>query len=71
VAFGLIPALQASGHDPGETLKEAGTRSVRGPRQKIRSLFVIAEVAVATVLLVGAGLMLRSFERVNAIDPGV
>ncbi len=71
VGFGLVPALQSSGHDPGETLKDAGSRSVHGSHRVIRNVFVVAEIAVATVLLVGAGLMLRSFQRVTDVDPGI
>jgi len=71
LAFGLVPALQASGQSPGDALKEAGLRSTaHGGRQRARSLLVAGEVAIATMLLVASGLMLRSFARVSQVDPG-
>jgi putative ABC transport system permease protein len=68
--FGLIPALQVSKPDLNESLKEGG----RGPatmRQGVRSVLVIAEVALALVLLVGAGLLIRSLFAVRNVAPGV
>ena len=69
--FGLVPALQTSKPDLNETLKEGG-RSASGSirRNRTRSFFVIAEVAICLVLLIGAGLMLRSFARVINVSPG-
>ncbi len=69
--FGLAPALQVSKLDLNETLKE-GTRGASGSlrRNRARSLFVIAEVALALVLLIIASLMLRSFQRLQRVDPG-
>jgi putative ABC transport system permease protein len=69
--FGLVPALQASKPDLNETLKEGG-RSASGSirHNRTRSFFVIAEVAICLVLLIGAGLMLRSFARVVSVSPG-
>jgi putative ABC transport system permease protein len=69
--FGLVPALQASKPDLNETLKEGG-RSASGSirRNRTRSFFVIAEVAICLVLLIGAGLMLRSFARLVNVSPG-
>jgi predicted permease len=60
VLFGLLPALHGSRADLQETLKAAGGRG-GGTRQRLRSALVIAEIAIALVLLVGAGLLLRSF----------
>ena len=69
--FGLFPALQASKSDTAETLKEGGRGSSSGiSRHRVRSGLVIAEVSMALVLLVGAGLMLRSFMRILDADPG-
>src|SRR5262249_51496896 len=68
VAFGLAPALRAFSVDPLASLKSAA----RGPagRRRTRSLLVVAEVALALVLLAGAGLMIRSFATLSAIDLG-
>ncbi|HEY7547332.1 MAG TPA: ABC transporter permease, partial [Blastocatellia bacterium] len=67
--FGLAPALEASKPDLTGSLKEGGKGSTAG-RARARSAFVIAEVAIAVILLVGAGIMLRSFLRLQNIDPG-
>ena len=69
--FGLAPALQASRPDLNESLKEggrAGTESHR--RRRLRSSLVVAEVALTLVLLVGAGLLLRSFMQLQDVNPG-
>jgi putative ABC transport system permease protein len=68
VLFGLVPALQAGVVEVHETLKETG-RGVTG-RQWLRSSLVIAEVATTLILLVGAGLMIRSFYHLQKVNPG-
>jgi putative ABC transport system permease protein len=66
--FGLVPALQLSRVDLNEELKEGG-RTV-GHRNKFRSVLVVAEVTLAMVTLVGAGLMIKSFWRLADVNPG-
>jgi putative ABC transport system permease protein len=66
--FGLVPALQAGVVDVHETLKETG-RGTSG-RHWLRSSLVVVEVATTLVLLVGAGLMIRSFYRLQKVNPG-
>jgi putative ABC transport system permease protein len=71
VAFGLLPALQAANPHLSEVLKEGGRGSADSARGKrVRGALVVAEVALALVLLVGAGLMLRSFARLQNVNPG-
>jgi putative ABC transport system permease protein len=69
VAFGLIPALQGSRSNPGESLKE-GERGSTANRGRTRSALVIAEVGLSLVLLVGAGLLVKSFARLMNVNPG-
>jgi putative ABC transport system permease protein len=68
ILFGLVPALQAGVVDVHETLKETG-RGTSG-RHWLRSSLVVVEVATTLVLLIGAGLMIRSFYRLQKVDPG-
>jgi predicted permease len=69
--FGIAPALQVSKWDVQEILKEATRGSSEGSRAAwVRSLLVVSEIAVACVLLVGAGLLIRSFMRLLEVDPG-
>jgi putative ABC transport system permease protein len=71
VVFGLMPALEASRFDANEALKESGRGTTGGPRgRRLRGAFVVAQVALALVLLVGAGLLIRSFARLQSVDPG-
>jgi putative ABC transport system permease protein len=70
ILFGLFPALKASRTDLTQSLKE-GSRSVAGGgSHRLRSLIVVAEIALSLVLLVGAGLLMRSFFRLTRVDPG-
>ncbi|MGH9842434.1 MAG: ABC transporter permease, partial [Blastocatellia bacterium] len=72
VAIGLIPALQASKPDLNTSLKEGGRSASGGARgSRLRSALVIAEVALALVLLAGAGLMIKSFLLLHRVEPGV
>ena len=69
--FGLVPALQASKPNLNETLKEGGRSAASGERQhRVRNLFVVAEIAMALVLLIMSGLMIRSFARLQSVNPG-
>src|SRR6185503_12742786 len=69
VVFGLAPALQFSNPNPNETLKEGG-RSGSSGRQGLRSALVVAEIAISLVLLVGSGLLMRSFVALNRVSAG-
>src|SRR5438876_2425278 len=70
IAFGLAPAWFASRVSLGEVLKDAARGTTSGGGGRIRGSFVASELALAQVLLVGATLMLRSFARSLALDPG-
>ena len=72
ILAGLAPAYHAARVDPARSFHEAG-RSVSGGLRtgRLRSLLVISELALAVVLLTGAGLLIRSFDRIQGIDPGV
>src|SRR6187399_2188387 len=70
ILFGIVPALQASKLDVASALK-AGGRSVDGHRRtSARSLLLIGEVALSLMLLVGAGLLIKSFLRLQEVRPG-
>jgi predicted permease len=71
LAFGLAPAVQASKPDLNETLKESG-RGLQGRvRNNVRSSLIVSEVALALILLIGAGLLLNSFIRLSSVPPGI
>ncbi len=69
-SFGLMPALTASGAILSESLKEGGRTGSAARGARTRGTFVVAEIALALVLLVGAGLLVRSFAKLLAVDPG-
>ncbi len=72
VVFGIVPAIQVSGVDPGDNLKEAGRGLGEGTRERrFRSALVAAEIAISLVLLVGAGLLVRSFWSMLQVKPGL
>jgi len=69
--FGIAPALQGSRTDLQDSLKESGNRLTSGAtRARARNVLVVAEMALALMLLAGAGLLVRSFVRVQQVDPG-
>jgi putative ABC transport system permease protein len=69
--IGLAPAYESSRLNPHESLKESGRGIADSQRrQRLRGLFVIGEIALALALLVGAGLLVNSFARLQAVDPG-
>lgn len=71
VIFGLAPAIRASAVDLADTLKQGGRGSNDGAhRNRMRSFLVASEFALALMLLVGAGLMVRSFMALQSVDPG-
>lgn len=71
IIFGLAPALQATHPDLNESLKDTGARTLGSAGAgRLRSMLVVAEVALAVVLMIGAGLLLRSFNEMQSIDPG-
>ena len=71
IVFGLAPAWSAARADFAESLKEAGRGTTAGPLgQVLRKVLVTAEIALALVLLVGAGLLIKGFSRLRSVNPG-
>jgi putative ABC transport system permease protein len=71
IIFGLVPALEAARFDLNESLKEGGKNIGGGARShRLRNLFVVTQVALALVLLVGAGLLMKSLNRLQSVEPG-
>ncbi len=69
-AFGLLPALSAAGASLSDALKEGGRTGTAARGARARNVFVVVETALALVLLVGAGLLIRSFAALLSVDPG-
>ncbi len=71
VALGLVPLLRLGGRDLQESLKEAARgQSANATSHRLRAMLVVTQVALTMVLLVGAGLLIKSFIKVLEIDPG-
>jgi putative ABC transport system permease protein len=70
LAFGLAPAFQISRTDVNTALKQESCGETGGHRNRLRHLLVVSEVALSLVLLIGAGLLIKSFSRLNEVDPG-
>jgi len=71
IIFGLVPAFETTRFDLYESLKEGGKNIGGSARShRLRGAFVAAEIALAFVLLIGAGLLIRSFRRLQSVDPG-
>jgi putative ABC transport system permease protein len=71
ILCGLLPAMQSVRRDQNQTLQQAGRKTMGDSgRRGVRSILVAGEIAVALVVLMTAGLLVRSFERVLAVDPG-
>jgi len=71
IIFGLLPAWTASRSVIGEALKEGGrSATAGGARQTMRSTFVVVELAIALVLLIGAGLLIKTFWNLRSVEPG-
>src|SRR5262249_44749298 len=71
IVFGLVPAWSAARPDVAGMLKEGGRGTTAGPLSRVlRQSLVTAEVALALILLVGAGLLIKGFSRLRSVDPG-
>jgi putative ABC transport system permease protein len=71
ILFGIFPALQLSGTNVNQTLRDEGRGSTGGHRRvQLRGLLVVGQVALSMLLLIGAGLLVRSFSRLLNVEPG-
>jgi len=70
IAFGLVPALQASRAEAGDTLKDEGRGASGAHGGRLRQALIVAEVALSFVLLAGAGLLVRTLLHLQQVDPG-
>jgi len=70
LAFGLLPALQATRSDPAPALKDTGSHSATASALRSKRVLVVAQVALSLLLLIGSGLFLRSLANLTTLDPG-
>lgn len=70
LVFGLVPALRSARRNPGATFAGGGRAGTTRERRRLSAFIVAAEVAVSVVLIIAAGLLLRSFSRLLEVDPG-
>ena len=69
--FGVVPAIQAARQDPQDALRADGRHSTAGAgRKRMRAVLTVGEVALSVALLIGAGLLIRSFARLQQVEPG-
>src|SRR4029453_13118748 len=71
VVFGLVPALATTGVSTSRAIGGAGRGTVGHTGTTLRKSLVVAEMALAVVLLVGAGLLIRSYQHISGVDPGL
>lgn len=68
--FGFLPALRAASRKSFAVLRDGGATTIGRERHRLRSILVVTQVALALVLVVGSGLMVRSFQQLRGVDPG-
>ena len=72
IIFGLLPLIVSERRDLADLLREGGARSIGGARQhRLQAMLVVSSVALAVVLLASAGLLMHSFTKLMAVDPGI
>lgn len=70
VTFGLVPVFHSTRKSLRDPLQEGGKTSAGAAHNRVRSALVVAEIGIAVIVLIGAGLMVRSFDRLLDVDPG-
>jgi len=70
IVFGSVPALRSASGNVQQSLREGGRTAIAGARDRVRTVLIVAEVAIALTLLVGGGLLIRSALYLDRVDPG-